>query len=57
VYYLMFAAQHGLPAAEAAGLADLVLGVVAASVIAHGVSATPLMRLYSGMQSRRPTRR
>jgi len=57
VYYLTFAARHGLPAAEAAGLADLVLGVVAASVIAHGVSATPLMRLYSGMQSRRPTRR
>lgn len=54
VYYLVFAARHGLPAAQAAGLADLVLGVVAASVIVHGVSATPLMRLYSGMQSRRP---
>jgi sodium/hydrogen antiporter len=57
VYYLMFAAQHGLPAGEAQGLADVVLGVVAASIVAHGVSATPLMRLYSGMHSRRPTAR
>ena len=57
VYYLTFAAQHGLPAGEARALADLVLGVVAASVVAHGVSATPLMRLYSGVQSRRPMSR
>ncbi len=55
VYYLVFAVGHGLPVGEARALADLVLGVVAASVVAHGVSATPLMRLYSGMQSRRPT--
>jgi sodium/hydrogen antiporter len=57
VYYLMFAVQRGLPGAEARNLVDLVLGVVAASVIAHGVSATPLMRIYSGMHSRRPTAR
>ncbi len=57
VYYLTFAAQHGLAPAEARALADLVLGVVAASVVAHGVSATPLMTLYSGIQSRRPTSR
>jgi sodium/hydrogen antiporter len=57
VYYLMYVTQHGLPAGEARVLADLVLGVVAASVVAHGVSATPLMKLYSGIQSRRPTRR
>jgi NhaP-type Na+/H+ or K+/H+ antiporter len=52
----MFAIQHGLPPEQAAGLTELVFVVVAASIIAHGVSATPLMELYSGMQSRARSR-
>jgi sodium/hydrogen antiporter len=46
VYYLMFAAQHGLPEPLNRRLSDLVLTVVAASVVAHGVSVTPLMERY-----------
>jgi sodium/hydrogen antiporter len=57
VYYLMFAVGHGLPAAEAQALTGLILAVVAASIVVHGVSATPLMQLYSGMQSRVRTRK
>jgi NhaP-type Na+/H+ or K+/H+ antiporter len=51
-YYLMFAIQQGLPFDEAVKLAQLVFIVIAASIVAHGISATPLMKLYSGIQSR-----
>ena len=46
VYYLAYAANHGFggPAAERVG--GLVVVAVAASVVAHGVSVTPLMRRY-----------
>ncbi|MGU7782054.1 cation:proton antiporter [Burkholderia sp. PU8-34] len=50
-YYLAFALEHG-PADTVRPLAAPVLAVVAASVIAHGVSATPLMSRYH----RRPRR-
>jgi len=52
-YYLMYAIQHGLPPELAHRLTTLVLTVVAASIIAHGVSATPLMALYHRLQRRR----
>jgi sodium/hydrogen antiporter len=57
IYYLVFAANHGLQADAARGLAELVLGVVAGSIVVHGISATPLMQLYSGMQAHRRTGR
>jgi sodium/hydrogen antiporter len=57
VYYLAFAAGHGVPSADAQALAELVLAVVAASIVAHGISATPLMRLYTGMHAQRRTGR
>jgi NhaP-type Na+/H+ or K+/H+ antiporter len=47
VYYLTYAMQHGLPEAQSRPMAALVLTVVAVSVVVHGVSVTPLMRLYS----------
>ncbi|WP_322025143.1 cation:proton antiporter [Burkholderia sp. BCC1977] len=50
-YYLAFALEHG-PVDAVRPLVAPVLAVVAASVIAHGVSATPLMRRYH----RRPRR-
>lgn len=50
VYYLAYAFGHGLPPALSEGLAALALGVIAVSVIVHGISVTPLMRLYEKRQ-------
>ena len=47
LYYLTFALTHGLAGAEARHLADATLVVIAASIVVHGVSVTPLMRRYS----------
>ena len=47
VYYLAFALSHGVPAEAARTFADITLIVVAASIIVHGVSVTPLMRRYA----------
>lgn len=47
IYYLSYAVNQGLPAALGREIAPFVLTVVAASVIVHGFSVTPLMRLYS----------
>lgn len=48
LYYLMYAADHGLDKAMAAQMTALVLSVVVVSIVAHGVSVTPLMKLYEG---------
>jgi NhaP-type Na+/H+ or K+/H+ antiporter len=50
-YYLMYATQQGLPPELAHRLQALVLPVVAASIVVHGISATPLMAFYRGRQS------
>jgi NhaP-type Na+/H+ or K+/H+ antiporter len=47
VYYLMFALGHGVGGALADRLVALVLTTVAASVLVHGISVTPLMRRYT----------
>jgi NhaP-type Na+/H+ or K+/H+ antiporter len=46
IYYLMYALEHGVSGESAKLLTGLTLSVVAASVVLHGVSVTPLMRLY-----------
>ncbi len=46
LYYLMFAITHALSPHVAERLTAIVLTVVAASIVAHGVSATPLMERY-----------
>ncbi|MGE5610911.1 MAG: sodium:proton antiporter, partial [Bacillota bacterium] len=46
VYYLMYAITHGLPPDQARLLTGLTLSLIAASIVAHGLSVTPLMRLY-----------
>ena len=46
VYYLAYAVNHGLPAAVREPVIGLTLTVVAASVVIHGVSVTPLMRRW-----------
>jgi NhaP-type Na+/H+ or K+/H+ antiporter len=46
LYYLMFAMNHGLAPSLAANLSALVLAAVVLSIVAHGISVTPLMALY-----------
>jgi NhaP-type Na+/H+ or K+/H+ antiporter len=46
VYYLAFAISHGATHREIAWVAEAVLATVVASVLLHGTSATPVMRLY-----------
>jgi len=54
VFYLLWALRQGPPGAVADTLVSLTLWTVAASVVAHGMTAGPLMRLY---RSRRPKAR
>ena len=57
LYYLTFAIERGVPPALADRLSDLTLSVIAASVVAHGVSVTPLMTWYEKVEERRKARR
>jgi NhaP-type Na+/H+ or K+/H+ antiporter len=52
IYYLYYALNHGLlnPAAEL--LVETVLIVIACSVVAHGISVTPLMAAYEHRRRR-----
>jgi NhaP-type Na+/H+ or K+/H+ antiporter len=52
VYYLAFAITHGLEPGLATTLASLTLALVAASVIVHGISVTPLMDWYARRTAR-----
>jgi NhaP-type Na+/H+ or K+/H+ antiporter len=54
VYYLAYALSHGVPRATGQMLADITLVVVAASVVLHGISVTPLMRRYAAFTGRHP---
>ena len=47
IYYLAFAIAHGVAGPEARVVSDLVLAVIAVSIVVHGVSVTPLMKLYA----------
>jgi NhaP-type Na+/H+ or K+/H+ antiporter len=51
-YYLMFAISHGLPSPLAEQFITITLTVIAASVVLHGISVTPLMTLYSRRKAR-----
>jgi NhaP-type Na+/H+ or K+/H+ antiporter len=46
VYYLTYAMQHGLPEEYSRPIAALVLATVTVSAVAHGISVTPLMKIY-----------
>ncbi|VTR95116.1 sodium:proton antiporter : Sodium/proton antiporter, CPA1 family OS=Dechloromonas aromatica (strain RCB) GN=Daro_2072 PE=4 SV=1: Na_H_Exchanger [Gemmata massiliana] len=50
VYYLAFVLGHGAPEPLADELTQLTLTAVAASIVLHGVSVTPLMNLYGRMR-------
>lgn len=43
IYYLMYALDHGLPPELARPLVALTFTVVAASIVVHGISVTPLL--------------
>jgi NhaP-type Na+/H+ or K+/H+ antiporter len=47
IFYLLYAINHGLPFALAQQLIAITLTTVAASVVLHGISVTPLMALYA----------
>lgn len=47
LYYLTYAITHGVPTDLAQRLSALTLTVIAASIVAHGISVTPLMKLYA----------
>jgi NhaP-type Na+/H+ or K+/H+ antiporter len=46
IYYLSYAVARGVPEPESRLLMSVTLWVVAASIIIHGLSVTPLMRAY-----------
>jgi len=46
LYYLMYAIQHGLPEDLALELIQLTLIAVTLSILVHGTSVKPLMRLF-----------
>ena len=52
LYYLAYALTHGLSGDDARTLTDITLAVVAASVVLHGISVTPLMALAISIQER-----
>lgn len=53
IYYLAYAFSHGVSGAAAQTLRDITLVVVAASIVLHGISVTPLMRRYSAFVGER----
>ncbi|MFS2035776.1 cation:proton antiporter [Polaromonas sp. CT11-55] len=46
LYYLLYAINHDIERALAHQLLSITLAVIVASVVAHGVSVTPLMKRY-----------
>ena len=56
LYYLMYAVVHGVERDVAQTLVGLTLGVVVASIVAHGVSVTPLMKHYRAVTRRNKPR-
>jgi NhaP-type Na+/H+ or K+/H+ antiporter len=45
----MYAVVHGLPESDAKPLIGLTLATITVSTLVHGVSARPLMKMYSRM--------
>ena len=53
LYYLLYAINHHIERALAQQLLSITLAVVVASVVAHGVSVTPLMKRYEARKAGR----
>jgi sodium/hydrogen antiporter len=54
IYYLMYAIQHGLPASLAEPIVAIALAAVTTSILLHGISVQPMMRLYWRRKVRQP---
>ena len=52
LYYLMYAAVHGVGGREIRLLVGLTLATIVTSALVHGISVTPLMRLYNRQASK-----
>jgi NhaP-type Na+/H+ or K+/H+ antiporter len=46
IYYVLFALNHGLPAAWWNAVLSIAIVTVSASIVLHGISVTPLMNYY-----------
>ena len=55
IYYLLYAIGHGLPDGLTQLMLSIVLTAVAASIVVHGISVTPLMNLYGARRAPRRT--
>jgi sodium/hydrogen antiporter len=53
LYYLMFAIEKGLPEDLARPFASITLTIMACSILAHGVTVTPLLNYYGHLRRRR----
>ena len=53
LYYLLFAINHGIKPELAQSLLSITLAVIVTSVLAHGISVTPLMNRYD---ARKPSK-
>ncbi|MDB5886672.1 MAG: sodium/proton antiporter, family [Polaromonas sp.] len=53
LYYLLYAINHGIEPELAERLLSITLSVVVASVVAHGISVTPLMKHYEARKARK----
>ena len=57
LYYLLYAINHGMEPVLAERLVSLTLAVVVASVVAHGISVTPLMQHYEARKAAKKQQR
>lgn len=53
LYYLLYAISHDIETALAQRLLSITLAVIIASVVAHGISVTPLMKRYEARKASR----
>ena len=54
LYYLFYAINHGLPPSATAQSSNLVLSVVALSILVHGLSVQSLLARYQARRKRTP---
>jgi NhaP-type Na+/H+ or K+/H+ antiporter len=52
LYYLSYSLHHGLVGADASASIDATISVVALSIVAHGITAQPLLERYENAWKR-----
>jgi NhaP-type Na+/H+ or K+/H+ antiporter len=53
VYYLFYAAERGVPQAIARPMLEVTIATIVLSVVGHGLTVTPLMKLYRKSTTKR----